>query len=215
MRDMVQGIGAFVVLLPVKSPGTGKSRLVELRSTERAALAAAFAADVVAACRATPAVAEVVMITDDLDFAATVPGVLPCADPGGGLNAALRQGATMVRRARPGLRPVALCADLPALDPVDLAAALDLVAQQAGPCFVADAEGSGTTLYSAEYDAFDPHYGPGSSDAHRATGALALPGQLSSLRHDVDDIADLTAAVTLGVGPSTTAALAEVALPSP
>lgn len=201
-----------MVLLPVKSPGTGKSRLVDLADGDRAALAAAFATDVVAACRATPAVAEVVIVTDDLDFAATVPGALSCADPGGGLNAALRHGAATVRRSHAGLRPVALCADLPALDPSDLAAALDL-ATHSGPCFVADAEGSGTTLYTAAYDGFDPHYGPGSSAAHRDSGAIALSGRLVTLRRDVDDIADLTAAIALGVGRATESALSTIELP--
>ena len=41
--------GSFAVLLPVKSPGTGKSRLSALSDVDRARLAAAFARDAVRA----------------------------------------------------------------------------------------------------------------------------------------------------------------------
>src|SRR5690606_204332 len=132
---VVRDVRSFVVLVPVKSPGTGKSRLASLPGEERAALAAAFADDVVAACLATPVVAEVVVISDDLDFAATLTGAVPCPDPGGGLNAALRHGAEVARHRHPHGRPVGLCADLPALRPSDLGAALRQVEAHSGPHF--------------------------------------------------------------------------------
>lgn len=213
MRDLIFDEPLFVALLPVKAPGTGKSRLVDLRDEDRTALAAAFATDVVTACRSTSAVAEIVMITDDLGFAASLPGVVPCTDPGGGLNAALRYGAAQARRTHPRLRPVALCADLPSLTGADLLCAFDLIASHAHPCFLTDADGTGTTLYSATYEEFDPQYGPGSAQAHHASGAVGLPGALLTARHDVDDMADLSAAIELGVGAATRAVLASLALP--
>lgn len=203
--------GSFAVLLPVKSPGTGKSRLSALPDDDRRRLAAAFAADAVAACSSTPAVGLVVVVSDDAEFAASLAGVVPCHDPGAGLNAALRHAAGVAHALRPGLRPVALLADLPALRAEDLATALASLGS--GPAYVADAEGTGTTLYTASYDAFDPRFGAGSAAAHRAAGATAVDGALASLRRDVDDLGDLAGAVTLGVGPATAAALAVTALP--
>ncbi|MCR1782535.1 2-phospho-L-lactate guanylyltransferase [Nocardioides carbamazepini] len=196
--------GSIAVLLPVKSPGTGKSRLSALRGPQRALLAAAFATDVVDACLRTEGVAGVLVVSDDADFAATLAarGAETCADPGGGLNAALRHAATHLHAGRPDLRPAALCGDLPALVPADLAAALADAVTDSGPCFVRDADRTGTTLYCAEYDDFDPRFGPGSAAAHAAAGARPLAGELSSLRRDVDDVDGLAAAVALGVGAS-------------
>ncbi|TNM42853.1 2-phospho-L-lactate guanylyltransferase [Nocardioides albidus] len=193
--------GSFAVLLPVKSPGTGKSRLSILPDPERALLAAAFATDVVDVCLRTDHVAGVLVVSDDAGFAATLAarGAHTCADPGGGLNAALRHGAAFLGDERPDLRPVALCADLPALVPADLAAALADV--PSAPCFVADADATGTTLYSASYEDFDPRFGAGSASAHADSGARALGGEWPTLRRDVDDVAGLEAAIRLGVGP--------------
>ena len=112
------------------------------------------------------------------------------------------------RRRWPDLAPVALCADLPALRPADLDDALS----RAGvgvPSFVADADGIGTTLYTAPHDAFDPRFGPGSRDAHLDGGAVEITGELATLRRDVDDLSDLQVAHRLGLGVHTAA----VALP--
>ncbi|KAB2810471.1 2-phospho-L-lactate guanylyltransferase [Pimelobacter simplex] len=207
--------GGFAVLLPVKSPGTGKSRLTALSPVERGRLAAAFAVDVVDACLATPGVAGVLVISDDDAFAATLAarGAETCADPGGGLNAALRHGAAVVRRARPELRPVALCADLPALRPDDLAAALEFVDSLAGAaCFVRDADGTGTSLYTARHEDFDPRFGAGSAAAHTSAGAQPVPGELTTLRHDVDDADGLRAAVAIGLGAASQEVVAEMAI---
>ena len=98
--------------------------------------------------------------------------------------------------------PVALTADLPAVRAVDLDDALGLL----GPgeaAYVADTDGLGTTLYTAAYDAFDPHFGPGSALAHDGTGARPIKAALPRLRRDVDDLADLEEALALGVGVRT------------
>ncbi|NYI43390.1 2-phospho-L-lactate guanylyltransferase [Nocardioides aromaticivorans] len=206
---MVVRPGSFAVLLPVKSPGSGKSRLSALPDADRRRLAAAFATDAVSVCTTTPGVALVVVVSDDEAFAASLAGdgVATCADPGAGLNAALRHGAAFAHDLAPGLQPVALLADVPALTAADLAEALDHARAAGRPCFVADADGTGTTLYTATYDAFDPRFGAGSADAHRASGALPLTGSLATLRRDVDDLAALADAVALGVGATTAAAL--------
>lgn len=212
---MVSRPDGFVVLLPVKSPGTGKTRLASLSDDERGRLAAAFARDTVTACLATPGIARVIVVSDDAVFAAELAelGAETCPDAGGGLNAVLRQASAAARLSSPEVRPVALCADLPALRPDDLAAALDFVASTAAPCFVRDADGTGTTLYTARYDDFDPRFGPGSAQAHTSAGATAVPGDLPGLRRDVDDVVGLMEAVTLGVGLATAEALAGCTLP--
>ena len=196
----------YVVVVPVKPPTIGKSRLLGPTDLQRRQLAEAFALDTVAACLGTDRVAEVLVATDDAAFA-TKFAALGCATiPDGdttGLNSALRQAVAEARRRWPALLPVALCADLPALQSADLDAALASATGQ-GASFVADAAGTGTTLYRAAYDDFDPHFGVESRQAHLSVGAVEIPGELTTLRHDVDDLDDLRAALALGVGPETT-----------
>ncbi len=99
---------------------------------------------------------------------------------------------------------MALCADLPSLRADDLDTALARVVLP-HPWFVPDAAGTGTTLYVAAYDEFDPRFGPGSRDAHLDAGADELADVPESVRRDVDDLDDLRAAETLGLGPRTAA----------
>jgi len=198
----------YAVLVPVKPPARGKSRLVGPSDDRRRELAAAFALDTVAACLAADRVGAVLAVTDDAAFSRRLAD-LGCASipdgVAGDLNATLRQAAAEVRRRWPALAPAAACADLPALRPQDLDAALGQAAADA-PSFVTDAAGIGTTLYTAPHPLFDPRFGPGSRLAHLGTGALEIEGALSSLRRDVDDLADLEQALALGVGQHTAAA---------
>ncbi|HEY0952880.1 MAG TPA: 2-phospho-L-lactate guanylyltransferase, partial [Nocardioides sp.] len=114
------------------------------------------------------------------------------------------QAAAEAVRRWPTLRPVALCADLPALRPADLDAALAMV-RSPHPCFVPDAAGVGTTMYVATGAEFDPRFGPGSREQHLLAGARELADVAASVRRDVDDLADLRAAIALGVGVHTAA----------
>lgn len=203
----------FVVVVPVKPPARGKSRLVGLTAGRRRDLAAAFALDTVTACLAAGYVAQVLVVTDDVAFAAEL-STLGCAaipdGVSGDLNASLRLAAAEARRRWPALRGVALCADLPALRPGDLDEALaSAPADRAS--FVADADGIGTTLYAAPYDDFDPRFGLGSREAHLDTGASEIIAPLASLRRDVDDLADLEEAGRLGLGQHTASLLEESA----
>ena len=195
----------YVVVVPVKRPTVGKSRLLGPTDAQRRSLAEAFALDTVAACLGTDLVAEVLVATDDAAFSTRF-ATLGCATiPDGDttdLNSALRQAVAEARRRWPELLPVALCADLPALRSADLDAALSTTTGPQ-PSFVADAAGTGTTLYRAAYDDFDPHFGVESRGAHLAAGAVEIPGDLVTLRHDVDDLDDLRAAMALGVGSET------------
>lgn len=196
---------SYAVVVPVKPPTIGKSRLQGLRDDQRRALAEAFAVDTVSACLRSGTVAQVLVATDDAAFSRHF-AELGCATvPDGdssGLNSALRQAAAEARRRWPDLVPVALCADLPALRPDDLDDALARAAD-APSAFVADAHGLGTTLYVAAHDEFAPRFGVASRDAHRAGGAREIDGDLTSLRRDVDDLDDLRVARGLGLGPAT------------
>jgi len=202
----------YVALVPVKPPALGKSRLVGLPDDRRRALAAAFALDTVAACVATASIAEVLVATDDASFSVELAGLGAVTIPDGvamDLNGTLRQSAAEARRRWPDLVPVALTADLPAVQPGDLEEALaGLVPGEAA--YVADTTGLGTTLYTASYERFDPHFGPGSALAHDATGARSITAPLPRLRRDVDDLEDLQDALALGVGPRTAERAASV-----
>lgn len=200
----MSGSPRFVVLVPVKTLALAKSRLSGLPDERRQQLAAAFAQDTIAAVLDTPGVERVLVLTDDFRFAdrlaATGCTVIPDG-AGQDLNASLVQAAADARRRWPSLRPVVLTADLPALTAGDLARALSEV--PAGPAYVADHVGTGTTLYTAAHPDFSPSFGPGAADEHARAGATSIAGELASLRLDVDDVGDLGRALVLGVGEAT------------
>lgn len=194
----------FVVLVPVKPPVVGKSRLAGLPDDQREALAEAFARDTVAAARGVARVTAVMVVTDDVRLAMDLRRdgceVLPDGVTED-LNGSLEQAAAEARRRWPDHGVAVLCADLPALRPDDLASALAAVE---APSYVADHTGRGTTLYAVPPGAdFQPRFGTGSAAAHASDGAVSLTGELASLRLDVDDPADLGRALLLGVGRHT------------
>ncbi|WP_245834133.1 2-phospho-L-lactate guanylyltransferase [Streptomyces aidingensis] len=228
MREAGDG---WVLVVPLKPLRLAKSRLAAAAGDElRPALALAFALDTVAAALRCPAVAGVLVVTEDpaagerLRGLGGPPGgtgvpegrvaVLPDG-PGRGLNAAVTHGVRAVRAgagpsgARGGRAPVAaLNADLPALRPEELARVLGAAAGHARS-FLADAAGSGTTLLAvAPGTEPAPAFGPHSRARHLASGAVELaPPGVAGARQDVDTGDDLRAALALGAGPHTTAAV--------
>ena len=131
------------------------------------------------------------------------------------LNAALRHGAATAARRWPGTGLAALTADLPALSPSELAAALRSAAAGDSPVrasFVPDAAGVGTTMYAVPPGGeFRPLFGGASRARHAAAGAVELAfGDMTGLRRDVDTPDDLRAARVLGAGPRTTALAAQL-----
>jgi 2-phospho-L-lactate guanylyltransferase len=209
------------LVVPVKPLYAAKSRLRGAADRgvgdpdAHAALALALAHDTVAAVRATRAVRRLLVISSDPVVAAELAaiGVEVAPDVGGGLNAALRHGAGLLRADDPGAPVGALQADLPALRPEELddavATAGAVVLAGGGRAFCADADGTGTTiLLAAAGAALDPRFGDGSAARHRASGAVALDGAWPGLRRDVDTGDDLCAAAGLGLGPHTRAVLA-------
>jgi 2-phospho-L-lactate guanylyltransferase len=209
------------LVMPVKPLHTAKTRLRGAADhgagdpDAHAALALALAHDTVAAVRDARSVRRLLVVSSDpvvaVELAAV--GVEVTPDVPGGLNAALRHGAGLLR-ARDPLTPVgALQADLPALRPEELdeavVHAIALFAAGRARAFCADAEDTGTTLLVvAAGVALEPRFGAGSAARHRASGAVALGGAWPGLRRDVDTGDDLRAAAELGLGPHSRAVLA-------
>jgi 2-phospho-L-lactate/phosphoenolpyruvate guanylyltransferase len=202
---------AWTVVIPVKRTEIAKSRLAAAYPRHRQALARAFAVDTTAAALRADGVAEVVVITDDEEVAEQVADlgarVVP-DEPDAGLNPALDHAADLATRFGHGV--AALSADLPALRPDELAAALRECAQRRS--FVADAAGTGTTLLGVPGGGpLDPRFGRDSAAAHLVSGAAPVDlDDIDSVRRDVDTAADLAAAARLGVGRRTTAVLAVI-----
>lgn len=200
--------GGWAVVMPVKRLRGAKTRLADTTGEElRPALALAFAEDTLAAVLACAAVSSVTVVTDDDEARVTLArlgaAVVPDS-PRGGLNPAVEHGVAAARAARPGAAVAALNADLPALRAAELERVLD-AASHAPRSFLADAAGTGTTLL-AVLPGVDPApgFGAASRMRHRASGAVELmPGDVESVRQDVDTGEDLLAAIALGVGPRT------------
>jgi 2-phospho-L-lactate guanylyltransferase len=207
------------VVVPAKRLAAAKTRLAPLTAelpggspSGHEDLVLALLADTVAAARDSPAVGLVLVVTDDPRAAAVVTGLGARTvgdEPDSGLNAALAHGA----RSLSGGPVAALSSDLPALRPAELTAALQAAAA-VSRAFVADAEGSGTTLLAARDGDLDPRFGPGSAAAHAAGGAIPLDGDWPGLRQDVDTPADLHAACWLGVGERTAGFLSAAPWPA-
>lgn len=194
------------VLIPVKRLDAAKTRIA-VPATARADLALAMAADTVQAALGADEVAEVIVITSD-DRAAGALRALGARviddRPDAGLNPALQHGAA---RAVTSM-VAALSADLPALDSADLDRVLSLATDHP-VTVVADAGGVGTTLLTARgIENFGPAFGADSRAAHVAAGAVDLTADAAAaLRHDVDTLDALEAALALGVGIDTTRAV--------
>ncbi|WP_338673157.1 2-phospho-L-lactate guanylyltransferase [Streptomyces sp. SCSIO 30461] len=198
------------LVVPLKPLALAKSRLAEaVGAMLRPRLALAFAQDTVAAALACPAVADVAVVTDDPLAAAELSAIgarIVPDTPAAGLNAALAHGADVVRAGRPGAPVAALNADLPALRAAELALVLAAGAQFPR-AFLPDSAGIGTTFLAAGAGwELRPAFGGPSRNRHLRSGAVEIaPAGTDSVRRDVDTADDLLAALTLGVGPRTTA----------
>ncbi|MCF8589513.1 2-phospho-L-lactate guanylyltransferase [Gordonia sp. HY366] len=201
------------VVLAVKSLSDAKSRLTPLpEDADRPALVSAMLVDTLDAVATVGADAVVVSPDPDVHRLVADRGARPVDEPEptaglSPLNAALVHGAAPVGRT------AYLQADLPALRPDSLAAALDDAARAltgAPAAFVADRSGNGTVLLVAT-SGFTPRFGIDSARRHRDAGAVELDPERrrwADLRTDIDTPDDLTVAVGLGLGPRTQAALA-------
>ncbi len=187
----------WVAIIPVKRLARAKSRLsAALPPSDRAALVIAMAQSTVSAV--LEVASDVIVVTGDPSVRRALSGVAYVDDPGAGLNAALRHAAAL---ASPSAGIAALTADIPAVRPAELSAALTAADVRS---FVPDAPGTGTVLLAAPAGVpLDPRFGAGSAAAHEASGAVRLDGDWPTLRRDVDTADDLAAAYALGWSPHT------------
>jgi 2-phospho-L-lactate/phosphoenolpyruvate guanylyltransferase len=216
---------AVDLVVPVKSLAAAKSRLRGAADRgvgedgAHARLALALAHDTVTAVRAAAHVRRLVVVSSDAVVAAEFGAVGVEVVPDGpvpGLNAAYERGATVLRERDPAAAVGALQADLPALRPAELDAAVVAAGTlfgtgRAGRAFCADAEGTGSTLLLAGAGvALQPLFGVSSALRHRDSGAQPLTGGWPGLRRDVDTLEDLCAAEDIGLGRHTSAVLGRV-----
>ena len=175
------------VVVPFRGE-SAKHRLAPAPEDVRASIANAMLEDVLAACRAVAADAEVVV-----------------ADEGGGQGAAVE---AALRRIDSG--PILVVnADLPAAQPRDLLALLGALPED-GLALVAAADGTTNALALAAPHLFAPLYGPGSAERFLARAErLEVPAAVAAipnLADDVDTLGDLEG-LEERLGPSTAAAL--------
>lgn len=204
------GARRWIVVVPVKPPARGKTRL-DVAGLDRAALAHAIALDTLEAATACELVAQVVVVTNDPALAresAAIPALRFVSEGDArGLDAAVATGISAVDP-NDRMPRAALLGDLPALRPADLADALRAAAS-VDRGVVADAEGTGSTLVTARAGVpWTSSFGEGSFARHLELGCTPLPvPDASTLRRDVDTAEQLDAARALGLGPRTGALL--------
>jgi 2-phospho-L-lactate guanylyltransferase len=197
------------LVVPVKGGASAKSRLHPPAGVRREDLALALATDCLTACCAGMPSAQVVVVTSDerVRQVAGRLGARVVADPGAGLDAAVRAGRDRaVAMSADG--PVGvLLGDLPSLLPGDLTTAV-AAASEHPLAVVPDASGTGTVLLTAlRGAALAPAFGDGSAARHEAAGHHRLELDLPRLRTDVDDDRALRVALALGVGEATASVL--------
>jgi 2-phospho-L-lactate/phosphoenolpyruvate guanylyltransferase len=187
----------WTVIVPVKSLASAKSRMAEEYSAP-ADLARAFLEDVLAAIADTAEVEQILIASRDpsVTHIARRHGAQIIDDSGHeGINAAVTWAAGF---APAGTRIAVVVSDLPRLTSDSLSAALN-AAQEHEVAFLADAEGTGTTMWMAgSLSAFPPHFGANSRAAHTAMGAVDLAlidpdPRVEPARRDADTLDALTA----------------------
>jgi 2-phospho-L-lactate guanylyltransferase len=211
--------GAWAVVVARTGP-TAKSRLsTVLCPEERAALALAMLADVLAACAGAGLPGTVAVV--DTDAGARVVGAagahaLP--DPGAGMNAAVAAGVRFAQ-ARGAGAALVLPGDLPLVRPDDLRAVLAAATATPALVLVPDRAGRGTNaLLLRPPHLVAPSFGPDSAarhaDASARAGVHAVRLPLARFA-DVDIPPDLEWARRAGPGDATARALAALSAARP
>ena len=212
-----RAVDGWTIVVPVKGLDRAKSRLAPaLPPADRRALVLAMAADVLAACAATPGVSRVRVVSSDPDVGELARRLglqfrtEPATAPGRGgedpLNRALAHAIGDVAG------PVGVVtADLPELGPRDLARVLAAAAEHPHSV-VPDHQGAGTTMafWTGPGSPRVPRFGVDSAARHRSLGGavvLADADPSGTAGRDVDTPDDLAALEGRAVGPATAAAL--------
>lgn len=201
-------VDELVAVVPLRSPGAGKTRLAPALDTDtRAALAGAMLADVVAALRGAGVEVVVAAGGPAAAAAASALQVTAVVDPPTtrSLDAALEHAR---RTVAPTASLLVVQADLPLLRPADVHALLDADA----PVVLAPTHDGGTSaLLRRPSSVIATAYGPHSADHHRRlareAGVPVSVVERPGLALDVDRLEDLDALVGREVGPATRAVL--------
>jgi 2-phospho-L-lactate guanylyltransferase len=188
------------VIVPMKDLRRAKSRLGGDRA-DRYRLAVAMVRDTLTAITGAGNVDGVLVVCERPDDAECfeMRRVSVLAQPGAGLNEAIRAGAEVLRAADQGRNIAVLPGDLPHLSSGDLEVALVQAAAHPS-AFVSDRSGEGTTLLTVLAGVgLNPAFGEDSSRAHRSAGATELHvPRCSGLRLDVDVLTDIRSDARLG-----------------
>ena len=195
-----------VALVPIRSPGVGKTRLAAagLSPTQRATLSAAMLADVTGALRHADVDSIVVAAAgDEAAAAAAALNLDVLIDPPDTttLDAAVASAAARIRAAGSLL---VVMADLPRLMPEEI----DELLSGDAPVVVAPTADGGTgALLRTPPQVIATAYGPQSAHRHLRladeAGISAQMVRLDGLRHDIDTIDDLEELRNGPVGPAT------------
>ncbi|GAB3585810.1 hypothetical protein GCM10027406_34680 [Leifsonia lichenia] len=204
------GTARWNVVLPLKEPQQGKTRL----TGRSAALAEAIAVDTVSAVVAASTVAHAVVVTDWAGAGVALSGlaapgrivIVPGAPEG--LNPAVRFGLLYCRSRWPGSPVAMMVADLPCLDSSELDAVLER-AEGIALAAVADSDDVGTVLITAQPESdVSPAFGGASFQRHRDLGHIDLtPFAGPTLRRDIDGWDHLARAGLTGARTSVQLAL--------
>lgn len=191
-----------LAIVPIKSFDLAKQRLSEtLASGGRRSLVQAMFSDVLGALRKTEGIEEIAVVTADVAAGAVATGermIVLEDDVSDGQSAATQIG---IRYAIDhGFERVLLVpGDTPLLKPPELEGLLARSERdEIEVAIVPDRHGTGTNgLLIAPPGTFDPSFGPGSLERHRAQAQerrlLHRVEALPSLEHDVDTPGDLAA----------------------
>lgn len=203
-------MATVTVIVPLRSPGRGKTRLADALGPEhRAALAGAMFADVIAALQAAPV--ERILVAaggPEAAAAASALGVDAHIDPPtvSSLDAAIAAAAARLDR---GTELLVVAADLPRLTATDVGTLLAADAE----VVVSPTHGGGTGgLLRRPADRITTAYGTASARRHqdlaRTAGASFASVPTTGFRADVDTSTDLAALRGGPLGPATSKLLA-------
>lgn len=201
------------LVIAVKRLTAAKTRLAPVFSAAtRESVVLAMLIDTITAANAVEALRTITVVTPDDAAAEAATGlgarVLTDPTPEGHrdpLNNAITAAEAAVRDETPNV--VVLQGDLPALQPGELAAAIE-AGRAHRRSFVGDRHGTGTAALLSFGAALNPRFGADSAQRHRDSGAVELTGSWPGLRCDIDTPEDLAVARRLGVGAATAQAIA-------
>lgn len=197
-------------VIPAKSLAEGKSRLAgALAPPARAELVATLLRRAIAAAAPIAGLSRTIVVSADRGVAdlATAAGATWIAEPANleataGLNGALEHAARVVRE-RGGTRVLSLAADLPLVEPEDIAAMVERARDDRGVVAAPDRAGTGTNAVLVWPPVLIAYcFGPGSfrafGDAAAKAGLPFSAVRRPGLEFDIDTPEDLADFKALG-----------------